>query len=89
MKAPFLRFQEQPSRVAVVGMLIFIGALALPVLGNQLMGVPDFMLLSPAQLMGMLCINLWVILAPLGLMMITCGLLGEYCRLRQKFNRPD
>lgn len=89
MKSTFIRFREQPTRVAVTGIVILVSALILPLVGTRLIGTPDLQFLNPVQITMMLCLNSWVLLAPLGLLLITCGMLGEYCRLRQHLDRRD
>lgn len=74
------QLKNRPTILITTGLLLLLGALIVPIVSNVICLACSN---SPLYLAGLVCLNLWVIFAPLGLLMLTCGVLGEYCQMRK------
>jgi hypothetical protein len=82
MANPIYQLKQHPGLLIFGGVLLLLGAAVLTLSGNVIcLNCQEGSLIY--TIIVMLCTNLWVVAAPFGLLMLTCGLLGEYCRLRQ------
>jgi hypothetical protein len=82
MVNPVQQIKQHPPLLILCGAVLLIGAAALTLSGNILcLSCLEGSLLQTVVVM--LCTNLWVIAAPFGLLLLTCGMLGQYCALRR------
>lgn len=78
------RLKQHPGLLVFSGAILLLGTTGLTLSGNAICASCQEGSLV-YTLVGSLCTNLWVLAAPLGLLLLTCGLLGEYCQLRHHF----